>query len=424
MSHVKDYNIIIKKSKKVIKCKKEWRGKVPSYKYKAKDLNGKYHKGTISLDNPQALYSYLKEQQLFCISYREEQQKKKKEKRLKTKTLVILSRQIATMLNSGISIIKCIDILHEQAEDIRLKAILSNLYMEIQKGNLLSSTLREQGQVFPDLFVAMIEAGEKSGSLDEAFERLAIHYEKEKELEEKIKNAMIYPIILGVVSIGVLLILLLYVVPNFFTLFTEMIDTLPWSTKFLLNLSSFLMNNWMALITVLGIMILSMFAFAGQPWLKRYKEQLYFALPVVGKLNRIIISARFAETLCTLYASGLSLIECVDMTQKVINHAQLDKRLDKVKEEIAVGTPLSLALKHTNIFPAMLIHMIQIGEESGQLEEILEKTSKFYAQEADTAIKKLIALLEPTMIVVLGIVVGFIVAAIVPSMYNVYQHIQ
>lgn len=397
---------------------------MPHYKYKAKDLNGKYYEGTISLDNPKALYSYLKEQQLFCTSYKIEKLKKKKGKRLKTKTLVILSRQIATMLSSGISIIKCIDILHEQAEDKRLKEIMSNLYGEIQKGNSFSSILGEQGQVFPDLFIAMIEAGEKSGSLDEAFERLAVHYENEKELEAKIKNAMIYPTILGIVSIGVLLILLLFVVPNFFTLFTDMIDTLPWSTRFLLSLSNFLMNNWLAIIVGLFILILSMLAFSGQPGLKKSKEQLYFNLPVIGKLNKIIISARFAETLCTLYASGLSLIECVDMTKKVLNHAQLDAKLDKVKEEIAVGTPLSLALKNTNVFPNMLLHMIQIGEESGQLEEILEKTSRFYAQEADTAIKRLIALLEPTMIVVLGIIVGFIVAAIVPAMYDVYQYIQ
>lgn len=397
---------------------------MPHYKYKAKDLKGKYYEGTISLDNPKALYSHLKEQQLFCTSYKIETPKKKKGKRLKTKTLVILSRQIATMLSSGISIIKCIDILHEQAEDKRLKSIMSNLYGEIQKGNPFSSILGEQGQVFPDLFIAMIEAGEKSGSLDEAFERLAVHYEKEKELEAKIKNAMIYPIILGIVSIGVLLILLLFVVPNFFTLFADMVDTLPWSTKFLLSVSSFLMNHWLAIIMGLLMLIASILSFKGQPWLKKFKEQLYFNLPVIGKLNKIILSARFAETLCTLYASGLSLIECVDMTKKVLNHAQLDTKLDKVKEEMAVGTPLSLALKNTNVFPTMLLHMIQIGEESGQLEEILEKTSRFYAQEADTAIKRLIALLEPTMIVVLGVIVGFIVAAIVPAMYDVYQYIQ
>lgn len=397
---------------------------MPYYKYKAKSLKGEVREGSIFLDSPQALFTHLKEQQLFCISYKIEAQRKKKSKKIKTKVLVILSRQIATMLNSGISIIKCIDILQEQAEDKFLKAILFKLYGEIQKGNPLSSILREQGQTFPDLFIAMVETGEKSGSLDEVFAKLAIHYEKEKELEEKIKNAMIYPIILGIVSMGVLLILLLYVVPNFFILFIDMIDTLPWSTKFLLALSQFLMNYWIAIIIVIGALILGLVLMADQPWLKTYKEYLYFHLPVVGKLNQIIISARFAETLSTLYGSGLSLIECVDMSQKVINHDQLDRKLDKVKEEIAVGTPLSLALKNTDIFPKMLVHMVKIGEESGQLEEILEKTSQFYVQEADTAIKKLVAFLEPGMIIILGIMIGFIVAAIVPSMYSVYQQIQ
>lgn len=397
---------------------------MPNYQYKAKDLQGKYHEGTISVDNPQALYTQLKEQQLFCITYKVVTQKNKKNKKLKIKTLVILCRQIATMLNSGVSIIKCIDILHKQAEDKFLKAVLLKLYGEIQKGNPLSSILREQGETFPDLFIAMVEAGEKSGSLDEAFEKLAVHYEKEKELEAKVKNAMIYPIILGIVSIGVLLILLLYVVPNFFTLFTDMIDTLPWSTRFLLALSQFLINQWVLIVSFTGILILALFAMKDQPWLKKYKEYLYFHLPVIGKLNKIIISARFAETLSTLYGSGLSLIECVDMSHKVVNNGQLNKKLDKVKEEITVGIPLSLALMNADIFPEMLVHMVQIGEESGQLEEILEKTSRFYAQEADTAIKRLVALLEPAMIVILGVIVGFIVAAIVPSMYSVYQHIQ
>lgn len=401
------------------------RTRVPYYKYKAKDLQGKYYKDTVLLDNPEALYSYLKEQHLFCTYYKVIKEKKKKNKgQLKIKTLVILSRQIATMLNSGISIIKCIDILHNQAQDHKLKATLSEIYQEIQKGNLLSGTLKEQGQVFPNLFIAMVEAGEKSGSLDEAFKRLANHYEKEKELQEKVKNAMIYPVILSMVSIAVLVILLVYVMPNFFSMFESMLDTLPWNTKLLLNTSNYLIENGVSILVVVAFMILGLMLAARQPQAKRYMQQIYLNLPIIGKLNKIIISARFAETLSTLYASGLSLIEGIDMTKKVVNNAQLDVGLNTVKEEIAMGVPLSTALQDIQFFPEMLIHMIQIGENSGQLEEILEKTAEFYEQEADSAIKKMIALLEPSMIVILGLTVGFIVSAIVPAMYNVYQYIQ
>lgn len=397
---------------------------MPYYHYKAKDLKGEIQEGSVLLESPQALLAHLKDQQLFCIAYKEKDNKKNKTKKLKIKTLVIMCRQIATMLNSGISIIKCIGILQEQTEDKFLKSVLFKVYGEIQKGNALSGILKEQGQTFPDLFIAMVEAGEKSGSLEESFAKLALHYEKERELQEKVKNAMIYPIILGVVSIGVLLVLLLYVVPNFFALFGDMLDTLPWSTKFLMALSQFLIQHWLGIIIGLGFIILSLIVMWDQPWFRKYREYVYFQLPVIGKLNKIIISARFAETLSTLYGSGLSLIECVDMGQRVINHKPLDKRLDKVKEEIIVGVPLSIALKEADIFPNMLIHMVQIGEEAGQLEEILEKTAQFYTLEADSAIKKLVALLEPSMIVFLGVIVGFIVAAIVPSMYSVYQNIQ
>lgn len=398
---------------------------MPYYKYTAKDLNGNVYKGNVFAENEQAFYRGLKEEGLFCIKKVITQEKQEKaKKKLKSKEIAIISRQFSTMLNSGISVIKCIDILYQQAEKDHIKDIFLDIYDEIQKGNSLSSTLKNQGKTFPNLFISMIQVGEESGSLDTSLEKMAMHYDKEHRIGSKIKSAMIYPIILSIVSIAVLLLLMLYVIPTFFSMFEDVVETLPWNTKFLLASSRYLINNWQMILIFCAVLIGSMILLMRTATFKRYMDRIKLRLPIVGKLNKIILSARFAETLATLYSSGLSLIEGIEITQKVINNNYLDKGFIKVKQDIAKGTPLSISLNNLQIFPPMLSHMILIGEESGQLDEILEKTSKFYEQEADTAIQKLISLLEPIMIIILGMMVGFIIASIVPPMYSMYQNIQ
>lgn len=395
-----------------------------TFTYVAKDMEGKVQKGTLSVENKAAFFTALRQKQLYCISFTEFSEKKAvKGSKIPMKQLVILCRQFATMLESGVSLIKSIDILYQQSENAGLKSVLLNVYEDVQKGNALSTSLRAQGKAFPNLFISMVECGEESGTLDSTLSRMANHYESENKLQNKVKNAMIYPIILGVVSFFVILLLLLFVVPTFASMFEQYGD-LPAVTQLLLSMSSGLQNHWMYMILILILLSAMLYLLLKTVAFRRWFDKIKITMPVVGKLNKIILSARFAETTATLYASGMSLIDVMNITQNVINNTYIDEGFNRAKEDVSKGVALSEAMRQIGIFPPMLSNMILIGEESGRLEEILDKTAAFYHEEADTAVQKMVALLEPVMIIFLGIMVAFIVGAILPPMYEMMGNIQ
>lgn len=397
---------------------------MPYYTYKAKNLKGEVSKGVIFTENERAFYKEMKDQNLFCIAKEEkEYSPKRRFKKIKLKELVILSRQFSAMLGAGVSIIKCLDILQNQANKAYIKQIFGDIYEEVQKGNALSTVLRAQGNTFPELFVNMIELGEESGTLDQTFKKLEVHYEKESKLQDKVKMAMIYPIILGVVSSVVLIILMFFVIPSFFSMFEDMLDILPWNTKLLLNTSYYINSYWKEVLisSILGILVIS--AVIQSSYLKPYLDYIKLNLPIVGKLQRIILSARFAQVISTLHSSGLSLIKGIELAEGIVKNSYLEDGFNNLKNDVARGVPLSSALKKLEVFPVMLSQMILVGEESGQLDEVLNQTARFYEQEAEVAVQKLVSLLEPIMIIVLGIIIGFVVASILPPMYEIYKNI-
>ena len=394
-----------------------------TFTYIAKDIEGNVQKGKMEAEHKEDFFSILKQKQLYCIDFKEFSEKKAvKGSKIPMKQLVVLCRQFATMLTSGVSLIKCIDILYQQAEDKKLKDTLLNVYEDVQKGNALSRSLKAQGKCFPNLFISMVECGEESGTLDQTLLRMATHYESENKLQNKVKNAMIYPIILGIVSFGVVLLLLLFVVPTFAEMFADY-GELPAVTQLLLDMSEGLQQYWLATIFI-GILIgFSLYLLFKTVAFKKGFDKVKITIPVVGKLNKIILSARFAETTATLYASGMSLINVLEITQSVIHNTYIDEGFIKAKEDVSKGIALSEAMRQIGIFPPMLSNMILIGEESGRLEEILDKTAAFYHEEADAAVQKMVSLLEPAMIIILGIMVAFIVGAILPPMYEMMGNI-
>lgn len=394
------------------------------FTYVAKDVEGKVHKGTLTAQNKEAFLVAIKEKKLFCINYTEYSEKKEvKGSKISLKQLVVLSRQFATMLEAGVSLIKCIDILYQQSEEKKIKATLLNVYEDVQKGNELSTSLKAQGKAFPNLFVSMVECGEESGTLDVTLSKMASHYEKENKLNNKVKTAMIYPIVLGTVSLGVILVLLLFVVPTFAEMFAGNTE-LPLPTKILLNISTYIRNNGMIAAGSMIFLVILAYIISKTDAFRRWLDKMKLTLPGVGKLNKIILSARFAETTSTLYSNGMSLIDVMSITQKVINNAYMDQNYNKAKEDVSKGIPLSEAIRNIGIFPPMLSDMILIGEESGRLDEILDKTAAFYQEEADAAIQKMVALLEPAMIIFLGTIVALIIGAILPPMYEMMGNIQ
>ncbi|MGL4800189.1 MAG: type II secretion system F family protein [Cellulosilyticaceae bacterium] len=394
-----------------------------TFRYVAKDKEGNPEKGTLEAQNKDAFLNALREKGLYCVDYTEYSEKKAvKSAKIPMKELVILSRQFATMLESGVSLIKCIDILYQQAEDPKIKSILLNVYEDVQKGNALSASLKAQGKAFPNLFISMVECGEESGTLDVTLTRMADHYEKENKLNNKVKNAMVYPMILGVVSVGVVILLLLFVVPTFADMFAEYGD-LPVPTKILMSISNFLTDQGLAALALFCAIGIVVYIASRTEAARRWFDKTKLTCPKVGKLNKIIMSSRFAETTATLYATGMSLMEVMEITQRVLNNTYIDQGFDKAKEDVSKGVALSEAMKQIGIFPPMLPNMILIGEESGRLEEILEKTAHYYSEEADAAIQKMVALLEPVMLITLGVIIAVIIGSILPPMYEMMGNI-
>lgn len=392
--------------------------KVKLFTYKAKDSKGNMYKGSLQAEDSEAFFNYLQQKQIYCLSYRETNHKTFiKEYRISVKQLTIFCRQLAIMLGSDIPLIKCIYILYQQEKEFKFKNILQNVYEDLQKGIEFSRSLKLQKRAFPNLLISMIRCGEESGTLDLILERMAKHYESENKLQNKVKNAMAYPIILGVISFLVILILLLLVVPTFVEMFADY-GELPFSTQLLMAISNGIENYW-GVILLINVILLGTFSLLFKiKSFKQWIDQMKLTLPIIGRLNIIILSARFAETTATLYASGMSLISILDTVQGIMNNMYIHSKLNHVKQEVTKGVALSNAIRQVDVFPLMLSSVILIGEESGSLEKALYKAAAFYHEEAESAVQKMVTLLEPSMIMILGIIVATIISAILPPMYE------
>ncbi|WMJ22095.1 type II secretion system F family protein [Paludicola sp. MB14-C6] len=401
------------------------------YKYKAKDFSGKNQIGTIHAENLNDFYVKLHEKNLFCISVKETPYNSDTtvaisatsyKNKIGVKDISIFCRQFATMLNSGLTVVKCLDILYRQAERRKIKTVLLNLYESIKKGNSLSAAMKEQDKSFPQLLISMVESGEASGTLDDVMLAMSSHYEKEKALKHKITTAMIYPIVLIIVSIISVTIIMVKVVPTFISLFGSRTN-LPSPTKILLSISSFMTHCWYILfIAVVGISIGWIFLLKIES-VRLAFDKFKINVPVFGKLTLIVATARFSRTVAALYIGGVPIIESIKISANVVGNQYIIQKLHSVIDEIKQGVPFSKALINANVFPTMFSSMVFIGEESGSLDDILLKTANFYDEDAQSAMTKMVALLEPIMILILAVIIGFIVIAIAVPMFGMYSNI-
>lgn len=399
---------------------------MPTYRYQAQKLDGSVIQSLAEADNPADLLAKLKQRGEYCITYSETRpdaltaQRSLGSSKLSTRELALICRQFSTMLNAGLTVIKCLDTLYRQAVKRKTRDALMGVYEGVQKGLALSVALKQQGS-FPSLLVNMVESGEMSGSLDTIMSRMADHFEKEHKLKSKVVNAMIYPIALIVTGIAVLLVLLGFVIPKFFTMFESMNAELPGITKFLLALSTFVQEKWILIILFLvGIVAVFIAAWRSKQG-RRLISGVLLKVPFFGKLQKTIITARFSRSLSTLFASGMSLITAMEISTRVVGNAVLDMYMENAIEDVRKGLALSTVIEKINVFPPMFSSMVSVGEESGALDDILLKTAAFYDDEADAAISAMVASIEPVMIVALGIVIGFIILSVVLPMMSAYQ---
>lgn len=398
------------------------------FKYKAIAQNGQTIEGVFEAQNKNDVIAMIKGNKHLPVSVERDieadAQFELLSKKVKKKDLAIFCRQFYTMINAGLGIVKCIDILVVQTENKTLKKALANINEDIQKGLTLSEAMKKHQKIFPQILISMVEAGEVSGNLDTIMERMAVHFEKENKLENKIKSSLIYPIALIVVSVAVVIFMLVFVLPTFTGMFEGSDTPLPGPTRFLMNISDSIQTHWYIYVGVIAFLSAGFLVFKQSEEGRRFFDNLKITFPGVKITSAKIITSRFTRTLSTLMSSGIPLLQAMEVVGKVVNNSIVKERLDAGTNSVRKGVPLSRAVRDVKIFPPMVDSMIKIGEESGSLDDILFKTADFYDEEVEASLQRMTTLIEPILLVAMAIVIGFIVIAMALPMFDMVNTIQ
>ena len=339
-------------------------------------------------------------------------------KKIKLKDISLFCKQMSVMLNSGIPLNNAVDILEQQTDAKNLKASLKVISKGLKEGNQLSKSLIEQNGLFPDLLIRMVQAGEKTGKLDEVLERMSEHYNKELKTSRQIRGAMIYPAVLAFLAVAAVLALLYIVIPSFSGIFEQSGMDMPLPTRIVLAASNFVRSYWYILFGVTGILVFLFLRYRSTEAGRYQLDRLKLWLPVIKGPMQKIVTARFASTLAILTSAGIPLVEAIESAAATTNNAVVIEKMKIANEGLQKGERLTGMITSTGLFPPMMLSMVKIGEESGSLESMLVKTSDYYEEELETAIKQLLSLLEPAMIIVMGVIIGGIVASVMLPMFE------
>ncbi len=407
---------------------------MPVYEYKALDRNGKSCKGQIDADSESKACSKLKNSGKYPISMRESLSKSKDSnkqgllgrslfERIKSDEIHVMTRQLATLIGAGIPLINALSSLIEQCPNPALKRILVQIRDAVNEGSTLTNALSRHPKLFSNIYINMVRSGEASGSLDIVLERLADFGEKQKSLQAKLKTALVYPIFMAVIGTGILFFLITYIVPNITRVFIDMERVLPLPTRMLIFASDALRNYWwLGLLFFTGMFILIRL-FLAREYGQRVWDKIKLSFPIIGSVNRKIILARFASTLGSLLNSGVPLITSMQIVSSLVNNRLIGEVIDEAIEKIEKGKSMSSALAASVWFPPLFLQMIGVGEQSGQLESMLDKVAKAYEREVESAIMGMTALIEPIMISAMGAAVGFVVLSILLPIFEMNQMI-
>ena len=394
------------------------------YNYKAMDKNGKAKKGSIEAINLDKAKEKLKSEGLIVQDIKEQGAGKKGGgKKVKDKDLAVFCKQFSAVLNAGVTIISALEMMSEQLENKTLKRALQEAQSYVQKGGTLADAFKLNPKVFPPIMINMTAAGEMSGNLEICFDRLTTHFETANALHSKVKGAVTYPIVILIVVAAVVAGLLVCVFPKFSQMFDDLGSELPAATQMLVNLSNFLQHKWYILVIIVAAIVFGLKAFGKtEPGSLMYAK-IGIKFPLFGNLTIKSAAATFSRTMATLMASGISLIDAVEQVAKMINNRIIREALLDAKTQIAKGVPLSKPLRDCGIFPPMLPQMTKIGEETGNIEDMMDKVADYYEMEVNDATDALTAAMEPLIIVIMGVVVGGIVMAIYSPMLSMYDAI-
>lgn len=408
------------------------RTKIKQYDYEVVDARGKRSKGRLEAPSEDAVANALRQQGVTPLSIRQAGTGLNTEinipglgDRVKLKDLAIFARQFATMTSSGLSLLRALAILEEQAAKPKLGRAVHDVRLDVEGGLSLSAAMAKHVKIFPRLMVAMIAAGEAGGFLDSALDRIATNLEKDANLRAKVKSALTYPVIVLCFSVLMVAAVLIFIVPVFSRMFKQLGAQLPLPTRILVVASD---QAWWAVplfvVAVVGAYL----------WVKRELrtndafrlrfDRLKLRLPVFGGLFTKIALSRWARNLGTLLSVGVPIMQALDIVGDTSGNAVISQAMGEVRDAVRDGLPVSSGLVDSPLFPAMVVQMIEVGEESGQISAMLEKVSDFYDHEVDAATEQLAAAIEPVMVVLMGAIVGTVVVALYLPMFTVYQHIQ
>lgn len=396
------------------------------YSYSARTLSGDLRRDTIDVPSRDDVISFLRSQRLIPVSVREKPAGFSFSfgKKVKNRDIVIMTRQFATMVNAGLPLVQALDILVKQTDSEVMEKALGTVLHDVESGNTLADALAQHPKVFTELYINMVSAGETGGILDTIMNRLAEFLEKNEALARKVRAAMIYPAVISVVALGAIVVLLLFVIPTFQEMFASFDQQLPLPTRIVIAASDFLQSYWWALLAA-GIGGAALF----KSWIATSAGRLTFdrmllRVPILGNVVLKSAVSRFTRTLGTLMNSGVSILEGLEITAKTSGNRVIHDAVIESRTSIAGGESISKPLARADVFPPMVTQMINVGEETGDLDGMLSKIADFYDEEVDVAVEGLLKAMEPLMIVILGSIVGGMIVAMYLPIFGVINTIQ
>ena len=396
------------------------------YIYTAVGPDGKKKKGRVEAKTKEMAVANLKQEKNTVLNITEAGGLTKRVnfsfgKKVKARDFSVFCHQFVSIIQAGVTIVEAFQMLGEQTENKALKFAIQEVHNDISKGEPLAIAMRKRGGVFPAMLCNMVEAGEASGSLDKSFSRMATQFEKDAQLEAAVKKAVIYPIVLILVMIGVIFAMMTFVIPNFMGMFDGLDVDMPAVTMVIVNVSNFFVKFWWLMLIIGACLFVGFKAFQSSAAGKDFIDRLALRIPVLGPIQQKKACAKLGRTLCTLLGAGVPMIDALDITAKSMDNNCYKRAMKEAKEQVARGVVLSRPLKTSGLFPPMVCHMTSIGEETGNIEAMLENVATYYEEDVQNATESMMALMEPMIIILMAFVVGFLVIAILSPMFTLYD---
>ncbi|MCL6536790.1 MAG: type II secretion system F family protein [Armatimonadetes bacterium] len=401
---------------------------MPYFNYTIRDANGQTRSGKVEAPNAEELKKRLQSEGLQVLEVTEDRKAPRVPAggygRVKLTDLAIFARQFSTMLDAGVSLIRCLDVLQAQTNNARLRKILMDLSARVESGESLSRSMARHPKAFSQLIIGLIRAGEVGGVLEESLQRIAGFLEKDVELRRKIRSALTYPVIVLLAAVGIVIFLVSWLVPQFASLFKELgIKEMPAPTQFLIDLSALFTQRWYVVIIAVVAILIAYKLFVSTRVGRRVADRVKLRVPVFGPLHHKIVMARFSRTMGTLLASGVPILQAMETVAGVVGNSVVSDAVIESRARIREGEKIADPLQRSKMFPPMVVHMVSVGEESGSLDHMLNKIADFYENEVEMTIASLTAAIEPVMIVLLGFIVGFIVISMFLPMIEVISNL-